>query len=167
MSLVNLTYNRNDTVAYAEKWALSRNSAYYNFDGIGGDCTNFASQCLYAGAKVMNYTPTLGWYYNNINSRSPSWSGVPYFYNFLIKNKSVGPYARECSIEELNIGDFIQLGSSERFYHTLVIIRIDGKNAPDNIYIATHTFDSLNRPLSSYMYSRSRYIHIEGVRKFN
>ena len=31
---------------YAQKWALSRNPAYYNFDDIGGDCTNFVSQCL-------------------------------------------------------------------------------------------------------------------------
>ena len=28
----------------------SRNPAYLDFHGLGGDCTNFVSQCLYAGA---------------------------------------------------------------------------------------------------------------------
>ena len=54
-----IPYDRNAAVAYAKEWALGRNPAYYNFDGIGGDCTNFASQSIFAGAKVMNYTPVM------------------------------------------------------------------------------------------------------------
>ena len=42
-------YDREAAVAYAHRWAFGRNPAYSNFDGMGGDCTNFASQCLYAG----------------------------------------------------------------------------------------------------------------------
>ena len=38
-------------VNYARKWAFSRNPAYYDFENIGGDCTNFVSQCLYADAR--------------------------------------------------------------------------------------------------------------------
>ena len=38
-------YDRGKAVAYAHKWAFGRNPAYYNFDKIGGDCTNFTSQC--------------------------------------------------------------------------------------------------------------------------
>ncbi len=56
-------YNRQAAVAYAHRWAFGRNPAYSNFDGMGGDCTNFASQCLYAGTGIMNFTPTYGWYY--------------------------------------------------------------------------------------------------------
>ena len=55
-----LTYDRAKAVAYAERWALSRNPRYYDFEDIGGDCTNFASQCIYAGAGVMNWTPVTG-----------------------------------------------------------------------------------------------------------
>ena len=55
-----IPYDRNAAVAYARKWAMDRNPAYYNFDGIGGDCTNFASQSIYAGSKIMNYTPVMG-----------------------------------------------------------------------------------------------------------
>ena len=36
-------------IEYARRWAFSTNPAYYNFENIGGDCTNFVSQCLYAG----------------------------------------------------------------------------------------------------------------------
>ncbi len=42
---------------YAHLWAYGRNPRYYDYEGIGGDCTNFASQCIYAGAGVMNDTP--------------------------------------------------------------------------------------------------------------
>ena len=57
-----LSYDREAAVAYARRFALSRNPAYYDFSDLGGDCTNFASQCIYAGAGIMNYTPTFGWY---------------------------------------------------------------------------------------------------------
>ena len=42
------------------RWALLRNPAYLDFHGLGGDCTTFVSQCLYAGAGVMNRTPVYG-----------------------------------------------------------------------------------------------------------
>ena len=47
-----LPYDRQKAVAYARRWALGRNPAYFDFQDLGGDCTNFASQCLYAGAGV-------------------------------------------------------------------------------------------------------------------
>ena len=31
-------------IEYARRWAFSANPAYYNFENIGGDCTNFVSQ---------------------------------------------------------------------------------------------------------------------------
>lgn len=54
-------YNRGLALAYAKRYALSRNNAYLDFSSLGGDCTNFVSQCLYAGARKMNYTPVFGW----------------------------------------------------------------------------------------------------------
>ena len=77
-------YNRNEAVEYAEKWAYRRNPRYYNFNELGGDCTSFASQCIYAGSKIMNYKKYIGWYYNNLNNRAPSWSGVEFLHDFLI-----------------------------------------------------------------------------------
>ena len=85
--MTTVSYNREKAVSYAEKWAFSRNPRYMSFDGIGGDCTSFVSQCLYAGSGVMNYTPVMGWYYNSAADRAPAWSGVPYLYQFLTGNR--------------------------------------------------------------------------------
>ena len=153
-------YDREASVAYARRWAMGRNPAYYNFENIGGDCTNFASQCLYAGGKVMNFTPTMGWYYRSVSDRTPSWSGVEYLYNFLVNNRAVGPFARVVTEREALPGDIVQLGrSSGEFYHSPVITSISPQ-----ILVAAHTFDALDRPLSSYVYDTARFLHIEGIR---
>ena len=49
-----IKYNREQACEYAKKWAYKRNPKYYNFDAVGGDCTSFVSQCIYAGIKEMN-----------------------------------------------------------------------------------------------------------------
>lgn len=155
-------YNRENAVAYAKKWAFGRNPDYYNFNRIGGDCTNFASQCIYAGAEVMNFTPVMGWYYKSLNDRSPSWTGVEYLYNFLTANEGVGPFAKETPLNELEPGDIVQLGrSTGDFYHSPVVVAV--KNGI--IFVAAHSSDAFNRPLASYSYEQARGIHILGVRK--
>ncbi|MFA5528623.1 MAG: amidase domain-containing protein [Peptostreptococcales bacterium] len=165
-NLKQISYNREDVVRYAHTWAFGRNPRYYDFKGIGGDCTNFASQCLFAGAKVMNYTPTLGWYYNHLNDRAPAWTSVNYFHQFLINNKGVGPYGSEVAINQIEEGDFIQLMISKAvFQHTLIVVSVGKNPHPNNILVAAHTFDADNRPLSTYAVNGIRFIHIDGVRR--
>lgn len=155
-------YDRNAATEYARRWALGRNPEYYNFNSLGGDCTNFVSQCIYAGAGVMNFTPTLGWYYKSLNDRSPSWTGVEYLYNFLINNKDEGPFAEEAPIQSLEPGDIVQLGrATGDFYHSPVVVSV----SRGQILVAAHTFDVYGRPLSSYNFAIARGIHIKGVRK--
>ncbi len=155
-------YNRIAALAYAAKWANGRNPRYYNFDNIGGDCTNFVSQCVYAGCPVMNYTPVFGWYYIDISNRSPSWTGVEFFYNFMTENEGEGPFATETTSSEILPGDIIQLGRDDgSFYHTLIVTRISGRK----IYVSAHTRDCFSCPLSRYNYSKIRFLHIEGYRK--
>lgn len=156
-----IEYNREAALAYARRWAFSRNPIYYNFENLGGDCTNFASQCLYAGCGVMNFTPVTGWYYRSLNDRTPSWTGVEYFYNFLINNNGVGPFAVELPLDRLEVGDFIQLGrATGDFYHTPMITAV----ADGQIYVAAHTLDAFDRPLSTYVFELARGIHILGAR---
>lgn len=155
-----VAYNRGDAVAYARKWALKRNPAFYDFESIGGDCTNFASQSIYAGARVMNFTPVLGWYYRSLSDRSPSWSGVEYLYNFLVNNRSVGPFGHEVSQDRVEIGDIVQLGKLRGgFYHSPIITAVKPE-----ILVTAHTFDALDRPLDTYIYDTARFIHIEAIR---
>lgn len=159
-------YDKQKVVQYAEKWAFLRNPKYYNFDPLGGDCTSFASQCLYAGSNTMNYTKDTGWYYVNGNNKSPSWSGVEFLYQFLINNKSVGPYGRNAKREEMELGDIAQLSFDEqKFEHTLVIVNIENRFSLSGIKIASHTYDSFNKAISEYSFQKIRFIKIEGVRK--
>ena len=159
-------YNRQAAVAYAHRWAYHRNPDFYNFDELGGDCTNFASQCLYAGSGVMNYTPTFGWYYNSQYSRAPAWTGVPFFYNFLTRRgESPGPVGEEVSVEEVLPGDFVQLGFGAEFAHNPVIVATGSPPAPDNILVAAHSEDCDYRPLSTYPARELRFLHILGVRR--
>ncbi len=46
------TYSPDKAIAYADKWATSRNPAYRQYPGV--DCCNFVSQCLYAGGMPKN-----------------------------------------------------------------------------------------------------------------
>ncbi len=162
-----ILYNRKKAVAYAHKWAYGRNPKYYNFDGIGGDCTNFISQVIFEGCHVMNYNGDLGWYYNSVNDRSPSWTSVEFLYRFLVNNKGVGPYGIKTGVENITLGDIIQLKfCADTFAHSLVVVSAGSPASLDNILIATHTFNSDNRPLKSYTWSDIRFIHILGARKW-
>lgn len=159
-------YDRAAAVGYAHQWAHGRNPAYYPFDQIGGDCTSFASQCLYAGAGIMNFTPTYGWYYRSLRDRAPAWTGVPYFYNFLTRMAaSKGPFGMNAPLDQAEEGDFVQLrfAPGAPFTHTPVVVAVLGKT-PEEILVAAHSEDSDFRPLSSYPYESLRLIHILGVR---
>ncbi|MBR5139987.1 MAG: amidase domain-containing protein [Clostridia bacterium] len=159
--LVVKPYARENAVRYARKFAFSQNPYFKSFAGIGGNCTNFVSQSIFAGSCQMNYTPTFGWYYISLDERSPSWTGVEFFYNFITGNKGIGPFGREASLDELEIGDVIQLGrDGVGYYHTLIVVGFDGNDT----LIAAQTDDALDRPLSSYNNDYARYIKIEGVR---
>lgn len=153
-------YDRIAARNYAVRWALSRNPEYYDFNDIGGDCTNFASQCIYAGSGVMNFSKDNGWYYIDLNNRSPSWSSTRFLYEFLVSNKGVGPFGSLSSIEKISPGDIIQLGDENNvFYHTIVVL-----SNYTNIYVASHSYDALFKPLSSYSFYQARFIKIDGVR---
>ena len=153
-------YDRKKAVEYAKTWALKRNPKYYNFDRLGGDCTNFISQCIFSGAPVMNHTPTFGWFYNMLNDRSPAWTGVNQLYKFLVSNKGVGPFGGETPPSQLDAGDIIQLGNSITFYHTLIVSSI----ISGEIFVCSHTRDTLSIPLENYYFDNARYIKILGYR---
>ena len=161
-------YNRSNAVEYARRWALSRNPLFANFQGIGGDCTSFVSQCLFAGSCTMNYTRDFGWYYISINDRAAAWSGVEYLYAYLTRGEqapqlesNVGPFATEVSRSDVMAGDVVQLSDSRGdYYHTVIVSDVrDG-----NILVCAHSSDARDRALSSYRNAGERFLHIVGVR---
>ena len=163
-----MPYNRVAAVLYAHRWAYGRNPRFYDYEEIGGDCTNFASQCLYAGGGVMNFTPTFGWYYIDSNNKAPAWTGVQYLYDFLTRsNNSVGPVAEDTVISNIRPGDLVQLSfNGEQFSHTPVVVATAFRpRDPSDILVAAHTYDSDNRPLSTYSYMAIRYLHITGINR--
>ena len=161
-------YDRGRAVAYARRWARGRNPLFYNFTGIGGDCTNFVSQCVLAGSCVMNYTPDFGWYYRSVEDRAPAFTGVEYFWDFFTgvpafraANGGIGPFGREVPREEVALGDVVQLGDrAGDYYHTLLVTALQ----EGEVYVSAHSNDVLNRPLAAYDAPLSRFLHIEGVR---
>lgn len=164
--LETIEFQRSRAVAYAKRWALGRNPAYLDFQGLGGDCTNFVSQCLLAGGGVMNDTPTFGWYYRSASDRTPSWTGVEYLFRFLVDNEKEGPFAVEAELSAAQPGDVIQLGDLQgHFYHSLFIAQITGEPALPQILVCTHSDDALLRPLDGYFIANFRLLHIQGVRR--
>ncbi|MCR4718896.1 MAG: amidase domain-containing protein [Firmicutes bacterium] len=159
-----MRYDRESAVAYANRWAYFRNPEFFDFSELGGDCTNFASQCLFAGSGVMNYTPIYGWYYINASNRTASWTGVEFLYNFLVNNRGMGPQGEEVELKRIMAGDIVQLKFKEGpdFNHSPVVVDA-GDGTPDTVLVAAHSVDSNCRPISSYSYRGIRPIHIFNV----
>ncbi len=85
-------YNVDAAVAYSDKYALNYNTAYYNFASLGGDCANFASQCINAGGMPQvvgsNYG-TNGWFYKASNNRSATWTGANQLCTWMANNRGI------------------------------------------------------------------------------
>lgn len=163
-----IPYDREKAVEYARRWALSRNPYFGDYTGIGGDCTNFVSQAIYAGTCVQNYTPDFGWYYISPENRAPAWTSVEFFYDFMTgapsffaENGGLGPFGAPIPLEFVEPGDVIQLADEAGdFYHTLIVSLVEG----GEIYVCAHSDDALDRPLSSYNNASERALRINGAR---
>lgn len=162
-----LAYDRQAAVAYAHRWAYGRNPAYYDYEAIGGDCTNYASQCLYAGSGIMNPAAPLGWYYRTPNDKAPAWTGVEQFFRFLTRaRQDAGPFGATALPEQCQPGDFVQLSFRDGvFQHTPIIVAVEHPVTPESTLVAAHSYDTDQRPLSSYDYQQLRWLHVLGVRR--
>ena len=157
-----IQYDRLKAVEYARKWALGRNEKFGNFSGIGGDCTNFISQCLLAGGGAMNFDYVKGWYFESMTKRSPSWTSVAYLQRFLLRNdEDIGPFARISTLEEVEIGDIIQLRQNPTHFNHSVIVtkKFDGQ-----IFVCAHSNDALDKHIDRFYAKAIMPLHIIGTR---
>lgn len=157
-------YNRNMARNYALEYALKKNDEFFDYTNQGGNCTNYISQCLYAGAPKMN-VGTNGWYYFSPANTSVSWANVEPLYNFLISNLGVGPFAKQSDLITCEVGDIIQLKffGKKNYSHALIVTEINSFS-PNGIIVCANTRDIKNVPLSFYKYEEFRVLHILGYR---
>ena len=135
---------------------------YFNYDFYGGDCTNFISQCLLAGGIEMDNSSKLGWYYSSSYDRAYAWTGVNEFFSYATKNnKNIGPKIRLVDINQIEVGDIVQIVSyGEVFHHNLLITKILGEKVYQNILVTCHTIDAKNKKLSDYFIKQIRFLKV-------
>lgn len=156
-------YSRQKAVEYAYAWWNKRNPNFFNFDALGGDCTNFISQCLFFGGIEMNFD-SLGWFYKNLNSRAPSWTGVDEFFYFSTHNKaSTGVKAKVVDISKIVAGDVVQLKlfGEDEFHHSLLVTKVLSYNSINDILVTCHSYDAKDKPLGTYNIDLVRFLKIE------
>jgi hypothetical protein len=131
-----VNYDRTAAAAYALRHAIVYNPSWRDFgwaSGGGGDCTNFVSQCLYAGGwpmvdaghPLMGAADPNSWFAHpgdtSDQSHTRTWTIVEDFFYFLLRSGR----ARRCMPEDLRIGDVVQLRYSgdgvDRKYHSMIV----------------------------------------------
>lgn len=143
-------YNRQAAVDYANTWWDRHNP---QFPAFQDDCTNFISQCLYAGGAPMRGMPnrSQGWWMIGLPERwSYSWS-VAHSLRWYLETATKGLMAtRVSSISELQLGDviFYDFTGDGRIDHSTIVTRIE-EGIP---YVNAHTMNSKNR---HYAYENS------------
>lgn len=149
---------------YQDRWFNGFNPNYANFEGDGGDCTNYASQVLYSGCRTMYARSGSGiagsnyWFYRRSNDRSSSWTGANELRSFLLNNTTKGPSGNISStFGALESGDIIQLGSDDNYGHSIVVYKQGG-----DPYVTAHTSSYSGYYSSRYGGLSNSKIHIDG-----
>ncbi len=148
------------------------NSNFYNFNSVGGDCQNFASQCIWAGFNGNNDSSAIfglfrpmdsddpRWYSaGNSSSYTPSWTGTRAFDTYTddtgngarIEAIKHGNYYSDIDISSLQLGDEIIVNGGG---HAIIISDIDSNGA----YYSAHNSNSRRVRLSDYTYNKGKII---------
>lgn len=134
-------YDALHAVKYAERYWDDYNPAYPKFEN---DCTNYISQCLYAGgAQMVGSVPTSGWWMRG-DTWSYSWTTAHALYLYLI-NSRTGLRAKEVnSQKQLLLGDVIcyDFEGDGRINHTTIVV---AKTVDGEPLVNAHTYNSRNR----------------------
>lgn len=118
-------YNYTAMANYLEKYWSNYNSAYRSFTA---DCTNFASQALYAGgwASVDGWYLNANYWWYNSSNQTRSWVNVDYWATFA---RNSGRVTSLSNVWNLGVGDVLQAqasGSSSKDHTMMVSYRSGG-----------------------------------------
>lgn len=151
-------YNRAEAVDYARKWATGRNPDYMDYEDLGGDCTNFISQCLHHGGIPFDHNGdamSKHWYWYSEHDRTPSWTGVHALRTYLLGNNDLGTchpgvYATVCHWQDLEPGDLVQKEIDGNLTHTMIVTKkvLDDQGKVIDYLICQHSYDLEDFPLS-------------------
>lgn len=140
-------YNREKAVEYADRWWNEYNP---EFQAFKVDCTNYVSQCLWAGGAPMTFSGRGdGWWYRKGNKKSVdlwsySWS-VSHSLRWFLHSSRKGLQAQEVSSpDQLMIGDIIiyDFDGDGQWQHTTIVTAQDHSGMP---LVNAHTVDSKKR----------------------
>lgn len=135
-------YNRHAAVQYAERWWNSYNP---NFKKFSVDCTNYVSQCMFAGGAPMRGAPVRdqGWWYVG-EDWSFSWA-VAHSLRWYLSGSTTGLQGKEVSsAKELMPGDVIcyDFEGDGRWDHNTIVVAKDVNDMP---LVNAHTDNSRHR----------------------
>jgi len=172
-----VAYDRDSAKEYALQYALERNPEWFAYDSLGGNCQNFGSQVLRAGGIPMDISGGATWKHystgvnlnNTAEGRTPSWTGVPFFYFYAKNNSGYGLVATvDANVYTAEAGDIMQVGNPEgEFTHTIVSLGpiTDEEGNVIDIVTVSNTMDRKNYPLSAYNCPFVRLIKVHGYNK--
>ena len=139
------SYDTNAVVEYADQYVYHQasgnniyagyyNSAYYNFNPLGGDCANYTSQCIYAGGMPQvagTVYGTDGWFYKTSTNRSATWTGAMQLRNWMANNRGNMIPASDTTVYK----------GSPVFYNDAHATICVGKNSAGTPIINSHNYD--------------------------
>jgi hypothetical protein len=155
--------NRPAIAEYATRYYRSYNTRYRT---DANDCTNFASQCMYAGGWPMVsgfYQYDSAWWYNFSAFTSPyhsyTWGGAHNFYLFTY-TRPRGVIAQYFS--QMKVGDILQVDWNDaagrdtpdgHIDHTMVVT---AKSSTGEIFLTYHSNSVLNKPITELLRLKPR-----------
>lgn len=161
-------YRREDAVAYADQWWNAGNPEFEEFDV---NCTNYISQCFFAGGAPINYTGKResGWWYRGyVGGRelwSYSWAVSHSLENYLSHARTGLIATRVDSPDELELGDviFYDWDGDGRFQHSTIVTGFDAGGMPlvnANTVSSRHRYWDYKDSYAWTTETRYRFFHI-------
>jgi hypothetical protein len=129
-------------VQYAARWWSSYNPVFRAFRD---DCTNFISQCLFAGGWPMEGTGRRdkGWWYQGPNEQwSFSWAVA---HSLRLYLETSGRAEQRQAARDLELGDVIcyDFDGDGVYQHNVIVVGFDPDGEP---LVAAHAFPAWGRP---------------------
>ncbi|WP_274648942.1 amidase domain-containing protein [Paenibacillus humicola] len=164
-----IPYRRDLAASYADRWWNEPNPAYENFEV---NCTNYISQCIFAGNAPMNYTGkrNSGWWYRGRSGGrelwSYSWAVANSLQTYLSGSRKTGMRATVVdSAGRLELGDVITYdwAGDGRYQHSTVVTAFDADGMPlvnANTVPSRHRYWDYRDSYAWTEQTRYRFFHI-------